>query len=139
MIAPLVIDGVPAHLPWLRTLLVDGRIGWYQRSRLDCMRAAVATYMQIRYDEIGDDLTTTDRLHQWAADRGLSVLVHTELPDGPWIGVSLAGDDGLRHTVVGEGRRVVFDPAAGWVFPGGRRADHVHEFDYALTLEPVCE
>ena len=99
------------------------------------MRAAVATLLEIPYDEIGDDLASTDRLHQWAADRGLRVHVHDELPDGPWIGVSPAGDDGLRHTVVGDGQRIVFDPASGWIFPGGLRADPIRELDYAITLE----
>lgn len=131
----VIVDGVPATLPWLRTLRSDGSIGWYQRSRYDCMRAAVATYMQIRYDDIGDDLTNTDRLYQWAAACGLRVRIHDELPDGPWIGVSPAGDDGLRHTVVGNGSRVVFDPASGWVFPGGLRADPLCELAYVLTLE----
>ena len=131
----VIVDGVPATLPWLRTLRADGSIGWYQRTRTDCMRAAVATLLEIGYDDIGDDLASTDRLHQWAADRGLRVRFHTEeLPDEPWIGVTPAGDDDLRHTVVGYGQRIVFDPASGWMFPGGLRADPVRELAYVLTF-----
>ena len=39
----LEVDGVPAVLPRLRVLLPDGGIGWHQRIRTDCLRAAVAT------------------------------------------------------------------------------------------------
>ena len=34
------------------------------------------------------------------------------------------------------GGRLYHDPASGWVFPGGVRADPPRGLQYAMTLEP---
>jgi hypothetical protein len=139
VIRPTLIDGVPAELPHLRVRLRDGRIGWYQRSQFDCLRAAVATATQIPYDEIDLGEQTLRELYRWAEARGLRVEMHLTDPpiDRPvWIGFTPVDPDwGMRHTAVGAYERVIFAPGSGFVFAGGVRSTPPREFEFALTME----
>jgi hypothetical protein len=60
--------------------LPDGRKGWYQRAPHECLRAAMATLLEIPYDETLDiePVTTPSdefwsRWNAWARDRGLEI------------------------------------------------------------------
>lgn len=109
----LEVDGIPATLPELSVVLPDGRTGYYQRSRVDCLRAAVATATGIPYDEVGP-VSTLRELQAWAEDRGYRVQLHLEPPHSErWIGCSPRYEGGLRHTLVMACDRVYHDPAAG--------------------------
>jgi hypothetical protein len=133
------IDGVPAVLPELSTTLLDGAIGWYQRTQLDCLRAAVATATQVSYDDCGE-IPHLGALEKWAEARGYRYDWHPgEFPptDRPrWIGFTAVVHRSARHTIVGAFTERYFDPASGWLFPGGLKAPAVTELDYAITLTP---
>jgi len=134
-----VIDGVPAELPRLSVPLADGRRGWYQRNRLDCMRAAVATVLSLPYDDV-PELLDPSSVDRWAVDAGYVVQRHYGGPPAAsYIGVGPMGDEGLRHVVaVVDG--VLFDPGSGWRFgPDRVPPDPVGELEHAITLEPEHE
>lgn len=132
------VDGIPAVLPVLSVELPDGRTGYYQRSPDECLKAAVAVATQVPYDEL-PDIGSLRELYAWADQEGFVVQMHFP-PDLPvtepqWIGVSpkLPGSQ-ARHTIVAAYRAQYFDPAAGWVFPGGASAPPIRDLDHAITL-----
>jgi hypothetical protein len=78
------VDGVTMTLPRLRCRLPDGRLGWYQRGRDDCLKAAVATCLQHPYDDLASldppeqhdkvgELRLWFALFEWANSQGLGV------------------------------------------------------------------
>ena len=115
LVPALTVDGVPAALPWLRVLLPDKTIGWFQRTQFDCLTASLATACKIPYEDVGDVRWHGD-LEAWAEARGLSVEIHDDGPPAAarWIGFTPVRRLGWRHTVVGSYDRVIHDPAAGW-------------------------
>lgn len=136
----MVVDGVPAVLPQLRVLLRGGRVGWYQRTQVDCYTAAVATALRVPYDELPLFRNDTE-LDMWAVDHGYRMERHHEPPvdRACWLGVSprFETHGGARHMLVMSHARVLFDPAMGWVFEGGQRAEPTRQLEYGITLEPM--
>lgn len=129
------IDGIPAVLRRLTIPFSDGRTGYYQRTRLDCLRAAVATACQVPYEQV-PDMTDSSELIAWGVPLGFSF----DQPPDPWqhelwLGFSPFLTGSWRHVVVGTYDRILFDPATGWEFPGGLRSPAITELDYALTIE----
>ena len=129
-----IIDGQAGELPFLRIVLRDGTVGWYQRENLDCLRTAAATAAEISYEDVPQMILRSE-FEAWAATRGLTVCEHRRPPEGRWIGVSPLVEGSLRHVVVGIGEHVIHDPAQGWIFSGDRRAEPVTELEYAISLE----
>lgn len=138
----LLVDGQRAVLRELTTRLPDGDTGYYQRSTTDCLRAAVATTLQLAYSCLPDFRDEVE-LDHWALDNGLRlwhvgphVLTDTEWGARRWIGMSEPYEGGVRHTLVMAFGAVYFDPASGWEFEGGLRASPVERLEYGLVLEP---
>ncbi len=137
-----------ATLPHLTTQLPDGRIGYFQRCELDCLRAAVATLTQTPYDDlealehpgppIGDvsGERLTGAFHEWAFERGERVRFHRETPSGFAIGIAPTPVPRMNHTVVIRDGRLYFNPASGWKVPGGGVNSPVNRLNYVITLEP---
>jgi hypothetical protein len=132
-----VIDGQPAELPSLFCELPDGRIGWYQRSEFDCLQAAVATAVGAPYEAL-EGVRSLKILYTWAALNGFTVeMLFEGSPDQDslWIGHTPVQRLGMRHAFVGRGENVYFDPASGWIFPGGHPLPP-RVVDYATQLKP---
>jgi hypothetical protein len=132
--------------------LDDGRTGFYQRRADDCMRAALATLMQVpiweipdpRLDErlaAGEDPDDIDRnagaeLEHFLAGYGLKLVKHSHVPlEGDWIGVSRGDGPFGDHTVIMRDDKVAFDPAEGFPTPPGYKVAPVTEVCGGYTLE----
>ena len=130
-IGPVETPDGPKVLPALSCELSEGRVGWYQRHDLDCLRAAVATAAGFTYDEVPEMRGSTD-LERWATEVGLRVRHHhppppghpnlpgCEPPAGIWVADSgsLPGAGGYSHCCVMRGLEIVFNPD-GWIFWNG--------------------
>lgn len=138
---PLVteVDGIRAELPFRRVRLRDGRIGYYQLGNSPkggCLAAAVATATQTPLEEVPAMENWSEAL-AWAAERGWTAEPHLVAPplDSPnWIGFVRDWSHGLGHCLVMDRRRIAFDPASGWRFPGGARPPTPSGVDYGLSF-----
>ena len=134
-----VIGGVQATLAEVSVPLPNGEVGYYQRSQFDCLKAAVATAVQVPYDDL-PEIPNLGALHAWADAEGFTVNLHfpPDVPDRErrWIGVSpLLPAYGARHTVVGSYRDAYFDPSSGWRFERGWCAAPTPDLEFAISLE----
>lgn len=117
--------GEPMVLTRLAVELEDGRTGWYQRTPFECLRASVATLLELDYDDVPHGLTIHELTEAWAPANGWRAHFHLpmfEWPAGWWLGI----DQPLRygpygaHAIVGrDDGRLMHDPASGWVLDGG--------------------
>jgi len=135
----LSIGGQRADLAALSVGLSDGDTGWFQRSQTDCLRAAVATALNIPYASIPGFRDEVE-LDVWALASGYR-LQRVEQPPvhkRRWIGMSprYAAYGNARHTLVMAYGALYFDPASGWVFEGGLPPDPTREIEYGLVREP---
>lgn len=134
-------------LPEETTVLEDGAVGYYQRNMNDCLRAAIATAVQIPYEDVpdteptgaggqGEWLQVYSRLWEWAAGQGIRLEFHTFPPicEAPWVGVTPRGDDGYRHTIVIANGQLYFDPASGFETPDGTQIATTREVEYGITF-----
>jgi hypothetical protein len=135
-------NGNRAVLPRLTCSLPGGRVGHFQRSFEDCGRAAVATALQLPYEDVPESAQTPAGLLPWALERGLMVDFHErELPVDAetWIAVTaplIENDPSSRHVLVMERGEILFDPGSGFVFPEGWRRDPLPGIEYGVTFEP---
>ena len=133
------MDGQRAVLRALTARLADGDVGYFQRTQMGCLRAAVATVLQLPYRKVPElpDVAATAR---WGRQMGLAVDLHNHPASWKrrWVALSPPYEGGARHTLVMAYDRLYFDPASGWEFEGGRHAPPVAQLEYGLTLEPSC-
>ncbi len=136
----------------LTVRFANARRGEHMRSRFDCLRAALATVANCRYESLPDLGSPDDGpaahrqaladLAAWAARRGQRLTLRDELPiDRPvWAGCVLPDgrDWQLSHAVVMVGADVAFDPAVGFPLPEGHQLNRVGLADVraAYTLDP---
>jgi len=137
---------VPAFLPRLTRDLPDGRVGYFQRSQFDCMRAAVATLLQIDYEQVpdpdhlgpgtyADELDRWARWGEWAASQGHRIRFHNKPPEGAdYIALSPAGEDRYRHVLTVLAGHV-FDPGSGWMLPVGFELTPTRNVEFVITFE----
>lgn len=91
-----------------------------QRSETDCLRAAVASVLDLSYDDVPDFFAAGrgwfGELQNWLLKRGLFLASSWDcLPDGA-IGlglIDLPEIPGEWHTVVMRGGEIIHDPATG--------------------------
>jgi hypothetical protein len=132
---PAVVQEFPwgrGVLPNLTCQIADLGTGFFMRSGPpgDCLRASVATLLQIPYEQVPGPMMLEGELEEFAEELGLHlhVVEHGQAPTGHWIGHTCgldgAGPGGDEHTVVCRGESVVFDPD-GWVYAGGLRGPQV--------------
>ena len=115
--------------PAVTESLPDGTIGYCLRRSDDCWTAALATCLQVDYDELPDSCID-ERLAlgqspeeieadaagleaRWLAWRGLKLQLHTALPPvqaDRWIGVVPVEGHFRSHALVMAGDAVLFDP-----------------------------
>jgi hypothetical protein len=115
--------------PATESPLPDGSIGYHIRRDDDCWTAALATLLQVSYDELPDacidkrlalgqspaeiDADAAGLEERWLAWRGLVLKFHTKLPPVPadrWIGVAPVEGQFQSHALVMAGDQVLFDP-----------------------------
>lgn len=131
----LVVDVMAAGgPPRPRCRLSDGTTGYAMVRTDDCLRAAVATCIQVDIDEVpdariderlaaGESVERVDReswrqMVEWLGGRGYEVVEHAKPPNrGRWLGIVEIPQAFQSHTMVMAGRLVLFDPA---VRPGVR-------------------
>jgi hypothetical protein len=119
---------VATFTPATEVQLPDGTVGYCLRRQDDCLVAALATLLQIDYDELPD--TNIDErlalgqppedvqeaaaglLERWLAWRGLKLELHTELPPPAdrWIGIVPVPGWFQSHALVMAGDQILFDP-----------------------------
>lgn len=145
-----VLERDPSGRP-LTVRLASGHRAEHMRTRMDCMRACLATLAQVPYDQAPDVAAALDAgplaeaqaladLGAWANTLGCRLTYHHEPPTdrGAWVGGVEAGEDGPSHGVVMCLDRIVFDPAAGFPLPAGHELVPVTLADiaYGITLDP---
>lgn len=140
------IGPVKALLPHLTCELPDGRTGHYQRRQDDCMGAALATCLQVAYEDVpdqsaapgtyADDVASWTALSEWVRDRGMRLRFHNRPPEGcqAYIAVGPAGEDRYRHVFVVVGDHI-FDPGSGFKFPAGLHMEPTHKVEFAISFE----
>jgi hypothetical protein len=126
------------------TKLPDGRTAWFQRRQDDCMRAAVATVLQVPYLAVPDldtapgtyaaELDTWARWGDFAATQGCFLRFHSGEPDAAdYIALSTPGEDRYRHCrAVMAGH--VFDPGSGFDLPPGFERVKTFTAELAVTF-----
>jgi hypothetical protein len=126
-------DGSKEVLPELTCKLPGGLIGHYQRTLIECKRAAVATILQCPYEDVpptGEIADQEAAIQEFVGRLGLELIPvdprGTEPPlappDGLWGGTTTnlaEADYTAAHVVVCRGRELIFDPALGWCGPNG--------------------
>jgi hypothetical protein len=131
--------------------LPTGERGYYQTRNDDCMRAAVATCLQVPIEDVpdprlderlaaGDDPDELDRLARaelegWLAGRGLRLVRHWRLPVDRerWIGVSPGPGEFGDHVLVMTRAEILFDPAS--YIPGMERLARLRPLSYGITFD----
>lgn len=138
----------PAPWPASRTecVLQNDRIGHFQRFADDCLRAAVATALQVSYEDVplneaapstlGGELDRCVRLAEWAWSRGYRVRFHDEPPKGcrTFVAEGRLEGGGMRHAVAmvdGVGH----DPATGFDLPPGKEMKKLTTATHVLVFE----
>lgn len=149
-----VTPAVTSRLP------VDGLVGYHARRDDDCWTAALATLLQVDYDEL-PDFCVDERLklgqgpaeveravagleERWLEWRGLALQLHTKLPPVPadrWVGVVPVEGHFQSHALVMAGNQILWDPqherdkafvkAAGFA---GVAPDRVFRRSYAVEV-----
>lgn len=127
----------------------DGTRIYFQREERDCMRAALATLLQIDYEEVpawrgdgpisrAEELQGWLELSQWAAEHGYRMRAADQPPSGEekpsFLGLTPPGPDHFRHVIaVREGR--IYDPAAGFRLPVGFEREPQQTIGFILMFE----
>lgn len=140
--------------------LPAGLIGYHQSSRWDCMRAAVATVLQVPLEAVPDllrDDVAESRtncvdydafcerafaeLSDWAAERNLEMVFSVEVPLDRelWIGIVPLPGHFTNHSLVMHRRSIAFDPAEQWPAPSGYIPKRYSPSDvaYGVTFDPI--
>lgn len=137
------------------TTLEDGTTGWYQRRGDDCWAAAVATCLQVDYDEVPDDRydehfvlgVPLDAIEadsaalwdEWLTQRGIRMFVWDtkklrRLRPERWIGIVAAV--GWNHCLVMSGREILFDPVMLLSIKSPHEPTQVHQ---GISFHPIEE
>jgi hypothetical protein len=147
VILPSPIGPVEALLPKLSCELPNGATGYYQRQHDDCLRAALATVLQVPYEEVpdfrgdgpgthADELACEEAQWEWARSLGLRLRIANRPPKGvdTFLAVSPAGEDRFRHVLAVVAGHV-FDPGGGFILPPGFEPEVV-KVEYIEFFEP---
>ena len=117
--------------------LAGGDVGYIQRRADDCLRAAVATTLQVPIERVPDPridarlragkdaedvrVSVVRMFEAWTARRGLRIVASREPGhfERRWIGIVLCEPPFTNHCLVMDGEELVFDVAAGLACPPG--------------------
>jgi hypothetical protein len=154
---PVTIDGSRQRglrAGYFQMALRDGTLGYFQRKTDDCLRAAIASCVQIpphlvpelRIDEQlmlnkepeEIERTNTVKMGRWMEQNGVTIRLRPILPSTAkrWIGVVKANAH-TDHCLLMTGRDCLFD-SASLVPPGPSEptSTYTHEdIDYGITIE----
>jgi hypothetical protein len=137
------------------TRLRDGTLGYLQRDVADCLRAALASLLQIPMPNVPEmptnkllsgemdaeefERVAARRLDRWTAERGLTARFHASpRTSGRWIGVLLSEEWSVLndHCLLMSGRDCLFDPGTPVPRPLDEPTDQdLADIDYAITVE----
>lgn len=144
---PLEIPGMPgavAKVPTFTCELPDGRTGYYQRRLDDCLRASLATALQVPYEDVpdwpakpgttADELADWEAVWDWAASLGYRLRFHNRPPEGCDTYLALdTPQDRFRHVVAVMAGHF-FDPGSGIELPGWLKREPMRPINYVITL-----
>lgn len=139
---------VEALLPRQTCRLASGAVGYFQRRQDDCAHAALATVLQVPYEDVpdfnaehrgqtfADELARTVAEWEWCSALGLRTRYASRPPNGieTFCAVGVPDEDRWRHVcAVVEGQ--LFDPGSGFILPPGFEDDGPIVVDYIYYFE----
>ena len=154
---PVAVNGsreIGARLGYYQAGLRDGTVGFCMRRSDDCLRASIATLLQVPMPNVPDlrpdaglaagqdpdELAANgwQTLARWADTLGLTIWLHPRPPTSErrWIGVISEPGTFNDHTIVLNKREILHDPSVWSLVPEGARlvSRSAGDVDYGITI-----